>query len=80
MLYGDNKSALALASNDAMHNRSKHIDIRHHFIRDAIAAGRIKIEWVTSQQQIADVLTKTLGAGPFIRLRDMLVEPMQQLP
>ena len=77
ILYGDNKSAIAMAINDAMHNRSKHIDIRHHFIRDAITAGRIKIEWVSSQEQIADVLTKTMGAGPFIRLRDMLVEPKQ---
>ena len=39
-------------------------------------AGRIRIEWVSSQEQIADVLTKTLGAGPFIRLRDMLVDPV----
>jgi hypothetical protein len=63
-----------MAINDAMHRRSKHIDIRHHFIRDAITAGFIKIEWVSSHNQIADVLTKTMGAGPFIRLRDMIVD------
>ena len=78
-LFGDNKSAIAMAINDAMHARSKHIDIRHHFIRDAITARRIKIEWVSSNEQIADVLTKTMGAGPFIRLRDMIVE-QKQLP
>jgi len=72
-LLSDNKSALAMARNDSMHNRSKHIDIKHHFIREQVEAGNIAVQWVSSQEQLADILTKTLSSGVFVRLRDQMV-------
>ena len=73
ILHCDNQSAIALAQNDVHHSRSKHIDLRHHFIRDEITAGRITLQWVASHEQVADILTKTLLPRIFLRLRDRLV-------
>jgi hypothetical protein len=48
LLYGDNKSAIAMSKNDVDHSRSKHIDIRYHFIRDEISSGRVVLKWIPS--------------------------------
>ena len=63
-----------MASNDVHHNRSKHIDIRHHFIRDEITRGTVTLEWIPSADQLADALTKNLPPTPFLRLRNRLVQ------
>lgn len=72
-MFSDNKSAIAIAKNDAHHSRTKHIDIRHHFVRDEIQAGNILLQWISTEQQLADILTKPLAAAPFMRIRDQLV-------
>ena len=79
-IYSDNKSAIAMGINDVHHKRSKHIDIRHHFIRDEIGRGRIVLRWIPSGEQVADILTKILPSRIFIHFRDILVKqiPVQQ--
>jgi hypothetical protein len=62
-----------MSRNDVHHSRSKHIDIRYHFIRDEIRSGRVQVEWVPSDRQLADILTKALLPRIFIRLRDQVV-------
>jgi hypothetical protein len=74
----DNKSAIAMGHTDALHSRSKHIDIRHHFIREQIEKGRISLQWISTQEQVADILTKTLQPRIFLRFRDQLVCAVQQ--
>jgi hypothetical protein len=59
-LFSDNQSAIALARDDRFHARTKHIDIRFHFIRYVIADGRIKLEYCPTEDMVADVLTKAL--------------------
>ena len=61
----DNKSALELTRNPVHHSRSKHIDTRHHFIRDCIEEGFIKLEYVRTEDQLADLFTKSLGRVKF---------------
>jgi hypothetical protein len=79
VLRSDNRSAIALGQQDeAPHKRSKHIDIRHHFVREQIEAGKMRVEWVASQEQVADILTKALPTPAFKRLRDRLVTPLPQ--
>ena len=60
-LFVDNKSAISLSKNPVFHERSKHIDIRYHFIRECVENGKIQIEFARSGDQLADVLTNALG-------------------
>jgi hypothetical protein len=59
----DNKSALALAKNPVFHDRSKHIWIKYHFIRDCLEDGSIKANHIATTDQLADILTKVAGQG-----------------
>ncbi|WVZ75827.1 hypothetical protein U9M48_023856 [Paspalum notatum var. saurae] len=68
-LLCDNKSAAKIAKNPVQHSLTKHIDIRHHFLRDHEAKGDITITGVRSEEQLADIFTKPLGEETFYRLR-----------
>ncbi|GJT91826.1 hypothetical protein Tco_1080671 [Tanacetum coccineum] len=76
VLY-NNKGAIDLSKNFVLHSRTKHIEIRHHFFRDNVQKGNISIEKVSSEDNIADILTKRLKRGPFnlLRLGLDLMEP-----
>ena len=60
-LYSDNQSAIALAKNPVSHARAKHIDIRHHFVREAIQDQIIWVQYIPTAEMTADSLTKALG-------------------
>jgi ATP sulfurylase len=59
MIYCDNQSCLKLTENTVFHDRSKHIEIRHHFIRDHVQRGAVKLEYVSIDEQVVDILTKS---------------------
>nr|GEY03171.1 retrovirus-related Pol polyprotein from transposon TNT 1-94 [Tanacetum cinerariifolium] len=60
-MYFDNKSAIALCCNNVQHSRSKHIDIRYHFIKEQVENGMIELYFVNTKYQLADLFTKALG-------------------
>nr|GFB15593.1 hypothetical protein [Tanacetum cinerariifolium] len=64
-LYCDNRSAIALCYNNVQHSRSKHIDIRHHFIREQVERGVVELYFVTTNYQLADIFTKALPRQRF---------------
>ncbi|GKF22203.1 hypothetical protein Tco_0074525 [Tanacetum coccineum] len=64
-LYYDNRSAIALCYNNVQHSRSKHIDIRHHFIREQVEKGVVELYFVTTDYQLADIFTKALSRERF---------------
>ncbi|XP_074374211.1 secreted RxLR effector protein 161-like [Apium graveolens] len=72
VLYIDNRSAIDLAKNPIFHGRSKHIDVRYHFIRDCVEQGLIVIKHVKTSEQRADILTKALSAAKFEKMRSLL--------
>ncbi|GKC08289.1 retrovirus-related pol polyprotein from transposon TNT 1-94 [Tanacetum coccineum] len=65
----DNKGVIDLSKNPVQHSRTKHIEIFHHFFRDNVQKGNISIEKVTSEDNIADILTKPLKRESFNYLR-----------
>jgi hypothetical protein len=68
-LLVDNKSAIALSKNPQHHDRSKHIDMRYHFVRDCVERGEVDIDHVSTRDQLADILTEALGSMRFVELR-----------
>ncbi|GJX11299.1 hypothetical protein Tco_0201158 [Tanacetum coccineum] len=64
-LYCDNKSAIALSCNNFQHSRSKHIDIRYHFIQEQVENGVVELYFVETNYQLADILTKALPIERF---------------
>ena len=57
----DNTSAINLSKNPIQHSRTKHIDIRHHFLRDPVQNGDIALEFVDTNNQLADIFTKPIN-------------------
>nr|CCI55340.1 PH01B019A14.9 [Phyllostachys edulis] len=74
----DSKSALALAKNPVFHERSKHIRVRYHFIRSCLDEGSVRANYINTQDQLADLLTKSLGRIKFQELRARI--GMAQIP
>ena len=71
-LFYDNLSDINIYKNPIQHSRTKHIDIRHHFIRDLVEEKTIKLEHVATELQLADIFTKALDANQFENLRGKL--------
>ena len=71
-LYVDNKSAIQLCKNPVFHDRSKHIETRFHFIRECVQDGKIAVEYVPTDEQLADIMTKALPKAKFQELRQEL--------
>ncbi|GKE34061.1 hypothetical protein Tco_1453383, partial [Tanacetum coccineum] len=67
-LFYDNTSSIAISNNPVLHYRTKHIDIRYHFIRDHILKGDIELHFVPTDMQLADIFTKPLAEPSFTRL------------
>ena len=72
LLLCDNESAVKIATNPVQHSRTKHIDIRHHFLRDHVTKGDIKIDGIGTHDQLADIFTKPLDESQFCKLRNEL--------
>jgi hypothetical protein len=77
VLMTDNQAAESISKNDTNHSKTKHIDIKHHFIRDVIKNEQMVVQWIDTNNQEADILTKALGETKFIRLRNIIYEKQQ---
>ena len=71
-LMCDNESAIKIAHNPVLHGKTKHIEIRYHFIRDHVEKGDIQISYVNTKNQLADMFTKPLGEARFKEFRGEL--------
>lgn len=60
-LFNDNQSAKLLSENNVFHAKSKHIDLKYHFIRDAIKNKSLNLKYLPTEKMVADILTKPLG-------------------
>jgi hypothetical protein len=68
----DNTSAISITENPVLHSRTKHIDVRHHFIRDHVEKGDIILKYIPTEDQLADIFTKPLSYERFNKLRTEL--------
>lgn len=65
-------STIAMTKNPVFHSRTKHIELRHHFIRDMVSNGEISLEFIGTNEQPADFLTKAIYVEKFQKARDIL--------
>lgn len=72
VLCCDNQSCIKLTENPVFHNRSKHIEIRYHFIHDCVQRGPVELEYVTIDEQVTDILTMSLPCGKHVYFRDKM--------
>ena len=68
----DNGSAIRLAKNPIAHGRTKHIEIRHHYVRDQVEKKKIDLKHCRTEMQVADILTKEIRGERFKMLRDLV--------
>ncbi|KAK6160850.1 hypothetical protein DH2020_004231 [Rehmannia glutinosa] len=68
----DNTSAIAITQNPVLHSRTKHIDVRYHFIRDHVEKKDITLEYISTDKQLADMFTKPLCESRFVELKNEL--------
>jgi hypothetical protein len=73
IIHVDNQSAIRISETDGEHERTKHIDVRHCFIKDEISKGKIKLKWVSTHDQLADIFTKALPTKTFTTLREKIM-------
>ncbi|CAL9004145.1 unnamed protein product [Prunus brigantina] len=79
-LFCDNMSAISMAKNPVFHQRTRHINRRYHFIREALQEGVINMQFCRSEEQLADIFTKALSKDRFKYLRSKLgVKPVSSL-
>jgi hypothetical protein len=71
-IFCDNQSTCTIANTDSISSRTKHIDVRHHFIREHITDGSFTTIWIPTNDMTADILTKPLLSTLFIRHRENL--------
>ena len=60
-LLCDNQGAIALAKDNKFHVRTKHINLRHHFIREVVEEEKIKVTYIPTEENVADIFTKALA-------------------
>ena len=69
----DNISAINLAKNLVAHGKSKHIEMKFHYLREQVSNGRICVEHCKSEDQIADIMTKAVQTEIFKKIRSMMM-------
>jgi hypothetical protein len=72
VIHCDNSSTIKLSRNPVLHGRSKHIDVRYHFLRNLVTEKIIDLVYCRSEDQVADILTKSLKLKAFEKLRGLL--------
>jgi hypothetical protein len=72
VVHCDNQSCIKLIENPVFHDRSKHIDMKYHYIQDLVQRKTVKLQYIATSEQVADILTKPLPLRQFVQMRGKL--------
>ena len=76
-IYEDNTGCIRLAKDPCSHVKSKHIEIRHHFVREAVEAKTVNLVHIETSSNVADMFTKVVGKPTFVKHRDSFMTNVQ---
>jgi hypothetical protein len=79
-IFFHNQSCIKLSENPMIHDKSKHLEIKYHYVRDMVQKGVVKLQYISIDEQIADVLTKPLSKIKFEYIRDKLGVVQKDFP
>jgi hypothetical protein len=71
-IMADNQRAIALAKDNKFYMRTKHIDLRYHFIREAVESKKVEMKYILTSKNVADIFTKLLPKPKFQQFAEML--------
>jgi len=71
-IFCDNSSAINLSKNPVLHGKSKHIDVKYYFLRDLCNEGKFELKYCPSEEQLADIFTKSFKLYSFLNLRNLM--------
>jgi hypothetical protein len=80
LILCDNQSSIKMIENPILHDRSKHIEIRYHYIHDMVQRGSLKLQYISTDEQVVDILTKPLSCVKFEYFGDKLGIVRNDLP
>jgi hypothetical protein len=80
LILCDNQRCIKMTENPVFHDKSKHIEIRYHYIRDMVQRGALNLQYISTDEQVADVLTKPLSRVKFEYFQDKLGIIRKDLP
>eukprot|EP00253_Pinus_taeda_P029076 PITA_29076 len=72
VIYCDNQSCIKLTENPVFHDRSKHIEIKYHFIKDYVQKGVVKLEYISTNEQVVNIFTKALPQRKHVYFKDKM--------
>ena len=73
IIYEDNQGCIKIANNEeGLQKRTKHIDIRYHYVKDLLRSGRLLLQYCRTEDMVADIMTKSLGKTTFVKFRSMM--------
>ena len=73
ILLCDNTAAISFTKDDRYHQRTRHIDLRYHFVKEYVESKDIEVKYISTERQLADILTKCLSKDIFIKFRDIIL-------
>jgi hypothetical protein len=73
VVHGDNQSTIAISKNGVKGERTKHVDVKYHFITETVERGDVQLKWIPTTEQQADIFTKALAAPVFEHFRAQLM-------
>ena len=80
LIHCDNQSCVRLSKNLVFHGKSKHLEIKYHYIRDMVQRGVVELRYISTDEQIVDIVTKPLSRGKYEYFRDKLGVMQNFLP
>ena len=75
VVFEDNRATIDISKNPCLHEKQKHVDVKYHYVRECVLESRIRIQYLRTDLMLADILTKAVQIGTWMRLISPMMGP-----